>query len=204
MRIKNNTNRVVAFKNKYFNKEIAIGDTMEISNETHLGDYDWEFSFFSFRGEKSSTELKFERGIKGYDLFFETESCIPLITNANVEGYEELTLSEYSVNFMFLYWKYRITHLRSVAVHSAENRLPQTDYAFYSKSDKVSFILRAAVEGIAYMLLAVVFAAMFIRGENMTDYLILLMIGACFLTSAIRRIIYLIRAKRWRVAEGRY
>ena len=46
MRIKNNTNRVVAFKNKYFNKEIAIGDTMEISNETHLGDYDWEFSFF--------------------------------------------------------------------------------------------------------------------------------------------------------------
>ena len=165
-----------------------------------MGDYYLNFSFFSLKGEKSATELKFERGIKGFNLYFETESDIPLITGANVEGCEEVTLTECSNSFSFMYWKFRITNLRSIAVQSNIQRNHRTFRSFCNKSDKVRFLLRAAIEGSVYMLLAYIFVHMFIIGENMTDDLIWLGIGVCFLTSAVRRIIYLIRAKRWRVA----
>ncbi len=196
--IKNDTQHVVVVTNGCFSKEIAIGEDINISREEISGNYDFEFSFFSLKKEKSSSELKAKRGLRGLDIWLETESNIPLITKTNVKNCEKITLSERSNTFLFMYCKIRITNLKSIAVKSDTKR-NSSFYFFSHPSDKMCFLRRMIVEGLVTLLLsALLFIGVYAIRQNITDTLVFGSISACFLASAIRKLVYMFKAMRWK------
>lgn len=194
MIIKNDTQHVVVVTNGHFSKEIAIGEDINISSEEISENYDFKFSFFSLKEEKSSSELKAERGLRGIDVWLETESNIPLITKTNVKNCEKITLWERSNTFLFMYWKIRVTNLKSIAVKS-DTKKNNIFYFFSHPSDKMCFLHRMIMEGLVTLLLS---ALLFIGVQNITDTLVFGGISACFLASAIRKLVYMFKAMRWK------
>lgn len=200
MLIKNETSRVVSFKSEHCSGEIAIGDSVRVSDEQILEDDTFEFSFFSLKKEKRASELKAERGIKGLDIWVETESNLPLITKTSVKGCESLTLCERENTFFLMYWRFRITNLKSVAV-TADGKRQKSSYAFCHLADKRCFLRRMTVEGSLALLISILIGWN-VWGASFSDAWIAMGIGAGFLASAVRKLIYLFWAMGRDVQES--
>lgn len=200
MIIQNKTTHVIVLENKHFSREIPIEKEIHISPEEFANDRDVEISFFSFKKEKHVSEAKIERGLRGIDMWLETESDIPLITKANIEGCQRITLYERSNSFLFMYWKFRITNLKSIVIKSESTKKQHSLYSFHNKSDRKKFLTRTTVEASITMLIAIAFfITMCTASHVLSDILIYAGIGACFLASAVRKILYLFKAKSWGV-----
>ena len=200
MTIKNDTNHVVVVKNRNFTKEIAIGNEVILNNQEINGDYNFEFSFFSFKKARHSRYMDIERGIKGVVLVCKTESDIPVITKTNVENCQKIVLNEISNTFLFMYWKLRITNLKRIVLKTYNITKQRKFFSFYNSFDKKTFLKRAATEGIITLSVCILlFAIMFMTSEIWTDWLIYAILIMCFFTSAIRKLLYYFFARRWNV-----
>ena len=200
MIIKNNTNHVVVVKNQNFTKEIAIGNEVILNNQEINGQYNFEFSFFSFKKAKHSRYMDVERVIKGVVLVLETESDIPVITKTNVENCQKIVLNEISNTFLFMYWKLRITNLKRIVPKTPNITKQRKFFSFYNSFDKKTFLKRAAMEGVITLSVSLLLlVAMFMTSESWTDWLIYAILTTCFFTSAIRKLLYYFFARRWNV-----
>lgn len=201
MIVKNDTKRVVCVKNGHFQKEIAIGDSVRIFDEEIAGDYDFAFSFFSLKKEKRHSEVKTGRGLRGLDIWLETESNIPLTVKANAEGCERLTLREKESSFFFMYWKFRITNLvRAVAV-AEDGKKRRGAASFCGASDRRRFLCRMAVEGMITLAVAIFWLfSLWKDGAADAGDFFFGSVGVCFLLSALRKLAYFFLAFRWKTA----
>lgn len=198
--IKNNTNHVVVVRNNGFIKEIAIGEVVTINTNEINGDYNFEFSFFSFRKEQYTSGVEIKHAIKGVALLRESQSDIPLITKTNVEHCEKIVLNEISNTFLFMYWTFRITNLKRIDPEIDKLKTRRKCFSFYNCTDKKKFLKRTAIEGVITLFISIIlFITMYMTSENWTDRLIYLIPTACFFTSAVRKLLFSFFARRWNV-----
>ena len=200
MTIKNDTNHVVVVKNQNFAKEIAIGDEVVLNNQEIKEDYNFEFSFFSFKKAKNSVDIDIKHVIKGTMLVIETESDIPVITKTNVENCEKIILNESSNTFLFLYWKFRTTNLKRIVPQNYKKTKLRKIFSFYNLSDKKTFLRRVAIEGVITLFVSILlFERLVMTSESWTAWLIYAIVTMCFFTSAIRKLLYYFFARLWKV-----
>ncbi len=193
MIVKNETPHVAVIENSHFRREIAIGDAVHITDEEIGGDLQLSMYYFSYRKEKKHSEVKAERGLRGMDVWLETESILPQRLQVCAEGLDRITLRDRTPTFMFFYLKVRLTHLKRVGVWAKGKRRGGA-YRFSSPKEKRRFILRMAIEGGVTLALSLALLIPLIL--DFREPLVPLLIGGGLLLSAIRKLVYLFSALR--------
>ena len=193
MIVKNETPHVAVVENSHFRREIASGDTVHITDAQIGGDLQLSMYYFSYRKEKKHSEVKAERGLRGMDVWLETESILPQRLQVCAEGLDRITLRDRTPTFMFFYLKVRLTHLKRVDVW-AKGKRRGGSYRFFSPKEKRLFIRRMAIEGGVTLALSLALLIPLIL--DFREPLVPLLIGGGLLLSAIRKLVYLFFALR--------
>ena len=100
--IKNNSNHVITVSNGCFSKDIAINETIVITDEEISNNYMFQFKFFALK-EKTENKVEVVRTIGNQTgLWFSSTSYIPMQTEIYVKNYNEIIVETKSKEFVFL------------------------------------------------------------------------------------------------------
>ena len=98
----NNTDHVITVSNSYFSKDIAINESLNISDEEINNDDMLNFKFFSLK-EKNKTQIEEVRTFGNrFGLWISSVSYIPIKTKFCVEKYNEFKIEFKSIEFIFI------------------------------------------------------------------------------------------------------
>ena len=92
MKIINNTGCVVTVFNDSFSSDIAIGDSLVITDEQLYGNFQLCFKYFFVK--KSEIEEGWEKSRRSYYYSYSRKLNVPTVTTANLYGINEITLEK--------------------------------------------------------------------------------------------------------------
>ena len=151
--IKNNTDHVITVCNGYFSKNIAINETISVSDQEIRNNYVLKFKFFSLK-EKTENELEVVRTIGNrIGLWFKSISYIPLQTEFDIKDYNEIVLETHSTEIIFITKFFKKTCLLSPVTENVHGKIT---YYFPNSNCKKKFMLSLGVELLATIPLFVV------------------------------------------------
>jgi hypothetical protein len=186
---------VVVVKNQSFLKEIAIGDRISINTDEIKDDFEFEFSYFSFRKEKR--EGGFDIHLKEFGHYSQSE--IPIITKADIKGCEELFLKDDARYFMFTTWTARTTSLAIIKPVLNGHKKVKTFFSFINPSDKRLFLLKMGFQSV--ITLAIAFLLFPFREavvEAWGEFILLTVAFLAFFASGFRKLCYIFSTIFWK------
>lgn len=172
-----------------------------IGTEEIGDDFEFEFSYFSFRKEKHSGE--FDIKLKEFGHYSESE--IPITTKVNVKGCENLFLKDDSRYFLFTSWTSRTTSLEVIKPVFEGYKKRKKLFRFRSPSDKRLFLVRMAVQSVITLAIAALFFIAPPSGalERWGEYIFPIVVFMCFFASGFRKLCYLFAAMSWKSEKSK-
>ena len=196
MIIYNNTKHVVIVKNRSFLKEIAIGDSVSINKEEIRDDFEFEFSYFSFKRETHRGQ--FDIRLKEFGHYSESE--IPITTKTNVEGCEKLFLRDDTRYFLFTSWTSRTTSLIVIKAVWEGSKKNKNFLFFTNPSDKRLFLIRMVFQSIITLAITILLFQNILSfsPETWREYIFPIVVALSFFASGFRKLCYFFAAIFWK------
>ena len=141
----NNTGHVIVVSNNYFSKEIAIDDTVTITDSELNHDNILSVRFFSLKSTKTKNKIEVFRDIdRSLLLWFSSSSKIPLQTEMNVKDSDTVVLTTQTLSF-HLWITLCIKNIQLQRIVVKKDKIPHT-FSFVNSIDQKSFFRKLCLE----------------------------------------------------------
>ena len=151
MKIINNTGYVVTVFNSNFNKDIAIGESLIITDEELYGNFELCFKYFFVKKSEVNEEWKWVSGARGghYSYSYNKITNAPTVTKVNSYGINEITLEKSETNVNAIMFKSMC--VRSILLKENNKAIKEQAVSFCDAK------IRKRVMGIMFMKLIMLF-----------------------------------------------
>lgn len=127
MKIINNTGCVVTVFNDSFSSDIAIGDSLVITDEQLYGNFQLCFKYFFVK--KSEIEEGWEKTRHSYYYAYSIKKNAPTVTRANLYGVNEVTLVKNNTRIKAIMFK--TVHVRSILLKANNKAIKGQAASFF-------------------------------------------------------------------------